>query len=293
MKYAWSFVKQLHKYFPHTLLLAAISFLFFPSVVFWTSGVIKESLAFAALLMIVRLFLKVWHRDKISMQEGVGGVVFLWVLWSLKYYFGGILIAVISTSLLCKFFISKIIKPVNGAQAMSLWLAVLIIPLFLVSLLHPNFYPATFLEVIVQNYEAFQAVSQASDVIHYHNLTPTVGSILLNTPWAMISGLFRPFVFEAGNVLQAVIAVENLFLTIAFLLSLGNLKQIAASGQAVLITAAVVYVMWLCVFITLSTPNFGTLARYRVGYLPFFCFIILLQNPAIAFLQRLFSRLVR
>lgn len=289
----WTLVMQLNKYFTGSLIPAVISFLFFPSVVFWTSGVIKESLAFTALLIIIVLFLKVWFRGKILMQEVFFGGLFLWLLWSLKYYFGGILIAVISTSLLYKYLLCRILKPVSGAGAIVIWLATLVVPLFLVSLLHPNFYPSTFLEMIVENYEAFQAVSEPSDVIHYYNLEPSLASIIINLPWALTSGLFRPFIFEASNILQTGIALENLFLTAAFLLSLKHIRQVAASKYAVLIVAALTYAIWLCIFITLSTPNFGTLVRYRVGYLPFFCFIILLQNPVNAFLQRLISRLVR
>jgi hypothetical protein len=35
------------------------------------------------------------------------------------------------------------------------------------------------------------------------------------------------------------------------------------------------------VFLALSTPNFGTLSRYRAGFLPFFVFVIAYRNPIV------------
>jgi hypothetical protein len=61
----WMLVRHLHRYFPGSTVPAVLAFLFIPSVVFWTSGIIKESLAFASLLILVSLFLKIWMRDRI------------------------------------------------------------------------------------------------------------------------------------------------------------------------------------------------------------------------------------
>jgi hypothetical protein len=35
------------------------------------------------------------------------------------------------------------------------------------------------------------------------------------------------------------------------------------------------YVVFLCVFLALSTPNFGTLSRYRIGFTPFLWLLLL------------------
>jgi len=42
----------------------------------------------------------------------------------------------------------------------------------------------------------------------------------------------------------------------------------------------------LAVFLALSTPNFGTLSRYRVGFIPFFVFLTACGNVLLERLQR-------
>jgi hypothetical protein len=154
----------------------------------------------------------------------------------------------------------------------------LIFPVIMVSIIHSNFHPQNFLGVIVQNYDVFRRVSQPGDAIVFPGLVPTVSSVLLYAPWAWISGLFRPFPWEAGNVFQALMATENIVLLLAMLTALPAVRHIARSPYRLLLLALIVYTGMLCVFITLSTPNFGTLCRYRVGYVPFFVFLVLIPR---------------
>ena len=82
------------------------------------------------------------------------------------------------------------------------------------SLLHPNFYYERFMEVVVSSYYEFQAISNPDDLIHYNALKATSLSLLQNSPWALFSGLFRPFITEASTAFQWFIAFENLVLLI-------------------------------------------------------------------------------
>ena len=76
-------------------------------------------------------------------------------------------------------------------------------------------------------------------------------------------------------------AAENAALLVATLMALPAMRYIARSPHRLLLVSLIVYTGMLCVFITLSTPNFGTLCRYRVGYMPFFVFLVLIPrfNP--------------
>ena len=62
---AWFLVQKINHLFEGVQPAAILSFLFFPSVVFWSAGVIKESLAMAALFFLSFIFLKVWKREKL------------------------------------------------------------------------------------------------------------------------------------------------------------------------------------------------------------------------------------
>jgi hypothetical protein len=155
------------------------------------------------------------------------------------------------------------------------WLLVFLILSFVASLTHPNFHLDRFLSVIVENNNTY-----TGDIIHYHNLSPDWSSALVNSPLALWSGLFRPIEFGGSVSVTAMVAsVENLLLLVLVIWKLGSLRKPMAENRVIVFTT-LVYITVLCIFLALSTPNLGTLSRYRVGFLPFFVLMILADHPA-------------
>jgi hypothetical protein len=163
-------------------------------------------------------------------------------------------------------------------QWVSGWLLVFIVLVAVVSFAHPNFYLSRILLVVVANHDKYIELSAPDNVIHYSNLQPNLWSVLQNSPLAFFSGLFRPFVWEAGNASAFMASIETL---VILLLSLSFLISLRKKINIKLIFPLLVYSATLCIFLALSTPNFGTLSRYRIGFLPFFIFIICQGNPFI------------
>jgi hypothetical protein len=288
----WELVKKIDAYFPSVTSAGAIAFLFFPSVVFWSSGLIKESLACGALFYLTALFLEAWFSNAIKVKQSLIGLIALWVLIGLKHYYAAIFIPVVITCLVYKFFFRYLVKPKTFATEIFLWAVIFVFPLVIMSFTRPNFYFTRFLDVIVSNNKAYSISSTPEDIVHFNALEPAVGSIAANAPLALISGIFRPTLFEAGNLLQDLAAAENLLLVILFLVAMKNFKRMFRSPHRILIVGLIVYVFILCIFITLSTPNFGTLSRYKVGFIPYFVFFLLCESPALTFIQRSWARLV-
>lgn len=287
---AWFLVTTIGKLFPGSAFASIIAFLFFPSIVFWGSGIVKESVAFACLCFLSAIFIRLWKKNKVSVVHWLLAAWVLWVLWNLKYYYAAVFMPVVVTAYLIHTIVAPRLKLRQLRLEIVTWAVIFVVPLFLVTLIHPNFYPDRLLDVIVANYEAFFAISDPDDMIHFHELKATPLSMAMNSPLALLSGLFRPFIWEAGNVLQMLIAMENTALVVLFVASLRALKALRTSPHRILILALMIYTIILCVFITLSTPNFGTLARYRVGYLPFFLFLIMMDNPLARKVEKLLQR---
>jgi hypothetical protein len=90
-------------------------------------------------------------------------------------------------------------------------------------------------------------------------------------------------------------AIENAVLLLFFLVALTNYKRRVPCGEPVVAIAVITFIVILGVLLPLSTPNYGTLSRYRVGYLPFFVFLIIYGNPlfgkVVKLKERLYSRL--
>src|SRR5690606_3772457 len=113
-------------------------FLFLPSVVFWTGGLLKEAPAMGALWFLSALFLKIWFRDRLSVWQYAMVIFSLWIFWNLKYYFAGIFVAVVAATFLCRFILNRRAMTSAVGEA-ALWAILFSMPIALVSLAHPNF----------------------------------------------------------------------------------------------------------------------------------------------------------
>lgn len=250
---------------------AVLAFLFLPSAVFWSSGLIKESLGLAALYILVALGISAIHVHRLRMHEWLLATVSIWVGWNLKYYWMGVFLpvalAVIATSGITRW------KSSLARWDVGISLLLLVIFLAIGTHVHPNFYTSRFLEVIAQNYLEFARLSEPPRIVQYVNLEPTLSSVLFNAPAALVAGLFRPFVWEAFNSLSLLASLENLALLILVLQMLFAVARLPTSPHRVLVVAALVYVVLLVTFLALSTPNFGTLSRYRIGAIPVLVFL--------------------
>jgi hypothetical protein len=269
---SWTFYKTLSKYFPSNKMEAAISILFVPSIVFWGSGIIKESLALASLFGLTSCFLRSYFNKAFQLLPFIIAMFCFWVLWNLKYYWAGVWLAVVVPLVIISFLKNKIAF-VNRYPKSS-WVFVLFFTAVCVSVIHPNFYLHRVLLVITDNHDAYINVSDPSDVIHFQNLRPSMYSVAMNSPWALFSGLFRPFIFESGNILQAAASVENFILFVLFLICLWKLPNYFPQWTELHLALAI-YIILLSIFLALSTPNFGSLSRFKVGFTPFIWLAVL------------------
>lgn len=278
---AWRLTVVINKIVPAVTSYAIMGLWFLPSAVFWASGLIKESIAMSCLFFLFSIFLKLWSKSKIFFWETGVLLLSLWLLWILKYYYLAVFLPFTVTALVIAFIVRRYDRPVSMIGKLIVWTVIFLIPAITITLLHPNFYPDVFLEVIVSSHDQFVAISDPSGLIHYRNLEPGFRSIVNNIPLAFFSGLFRPFIWEACTPLQAVAGVENLFLLILSIGALWNFKELLRSPYRLFLGTVLLYCFVLCVFLALSTPNFGTLSRYRVSFLPFYFVVICIENPVL------------
>ncbi len=278
----WYMANMLASKFANTKHFAAFAFLFFPSVVFWSSGVLKESLVMGCLCFIIGFsvpYLILSH--KLSYPKIILITLFLWVLLKLKYYYVGILIPVMAANFIVAYlrFNFKFVQK-NYYTHLGSWLIVFLLILMFATTIHPNLRVGNFVDKMVDTHNKIYEKSEPEDLIAYRKLEPNFQSIISNLPLALYSGLYRPSLLEANNKFQFWVGLENLLLLI---LTLGACYGLFTSGggfgHKILIFSLVVFIALLASFMALSSPNFGTLARYKIAFLPFFVFLISVNNP--------------
>lgn len=282
---SWYLFRMVTRFFEDSTAAAALAFLFFPSVVFWGSGLIKETMGLAGLMVLSAVFLKIMMKAVPGVLEFLFAALSLWIVWNLKYYWISVFLPVMCTSLIVQAISNRLKIP--SRLKLSLWMGLLLVLCLGASLLHPNFYPGRILQVVIENNQAFVSHSDPDDLIHYGLLEPTLVSIIAHSPWALVSGLFRPFLWEANTMLKLVVALENALVLVLCLSSFGRMRDFLQSRNRLITIPVMVYVFTLCIFLALSTPNFGSLARYKIGFLPFLIFLLSYKNPLIHYVLSL------
>ncbi len=276
---AWFLFRRISEFFPLHQRAAAIAFLVFPSVVFWSSGLIKESVGLAALYFLVAVGLSMMYHRAPSLLEWMVTFFSLWIGWNLKYYWMGIFIPVAIPTVLTV--LAKGSRPALARYDIALWSGLFLVFLIVATSIHPNFYPSRFFEVIYQSNLEFTRLSDPPRIVQYFNLEPSLSSLVMNAPAAWIAGLFRPFAWEAFNLLSMVAGIENLVLLVIVFVALPSFRRLRPSPHRLPVLATMIYVILLTSFLALSTPNFGTLSRFKIGAVPFLVFVCLSSNRTI------------
>ncbi len=276
----WRLAHCLAVSFPTTRVAAAVGFLFFPSVVFWSAGMLKESVAAGIIGFAGAFLLRNWRPEKLPITwggagRGLGLLAGLAVLWQLKFYYCAVLVLCGAAGWLAHWAARRFaVRTITGQV---LLFEGLLAGLAGAAFLLPGLSLEGLLAGLVGNHDAHLRAHIADQALVYEGLQPTLGSVAIHAPKALGVGLFRPFLWEAGGPLQAWVGVENLLLLVASILALrALLRRRTQWGPSVLLRLAVLhYIVILAVLLPLAAPNFGEISRYKVAFLPFFVYVVL------------------
>lgn len=259
----WLIAMRLVKYLGQAAMLPVIvAFHIWPSFVFWTSGYLKESMAVVLMSIIFMGLADIAYGKKITIRTLLGIMAFV-PLFLLKYYYAALIGAIIVPG----------VMTLRLAGKQNAWVKSFFLLLFiaagglLMAQWHPNLSPQYFIEALVTNHDATAALSASHQMIHYEGLEPTWLSVLQHFPNAVMSGLFRPFLWEAYHPLSWAAAIENSFLILLVLWSvIRQVKERCLPGFSGVVL--ILFVLVSAGLLAMASPNFGSLIRYKVVFLP-------------------------
>lgn len=252
-----------------------------PSVVFWSSGLLKEAVAMVGLgpLMLGT------HRTLNGRQ--LSGILLVG--------FGAITVALVKPYILFAFVLAA------GAWAYAHWawagqiprlrpiqlamgLMVATIALALLGKLFPQYALETLAEQAAYHQEVGQRVRGGSTYELIGETADTSFSVqLAYAPLALLTSLFRPLIFESSNaqiLLNALETTTLLAMTLT-LLKRATLRSLwAALLASPLAIFCFMFVMLLGIAVGLTTTNLGTLSRYRMPLVPYFTSLLVLLLTA-------------
>lgn len=287
---AFFFVKELSVKYVDLTNIAAIAFLFFPSVVFWSSGILKESVVFGIMMFMLRFFMTYLNSKQINLWHLILSVLGAWLIILIKYY-----IAAVFLPILLIVFVVSVIRDRNlfrGIAPIYQYLSISIITigvLYWATTIQFNIDLTRIYSVIKVNQSEILRISDQTDLINYLDESGSVFIVFVNFLIALFAGLFRPLIPELSSVAQIFSALENMLILSLFTFGLKR-KVVIDNHDKILLIGLVIFILTLSTTLAYSSPNFGTLARYKVYYMPFFLFLALIDNPVIKWVNTKFSK---
>lgn len=255
----------------------AIAILYFPSLIFWGSGIMKDTYTLSAACWFTYSMYMVFIKREKVLPNIFWLIATTYVMVVTKPY---IFIALLPGTIIWVSFkrIQSIKSPVFKLLATPLIIIIFFIGGSLVlGGLTTNLKQYSSVEGVLS-----KAVTTQKDLKQesYHGnsfdigeFDGTITSAFSKFPLAVTAGLFRPFIFEARNPVMFISGIENTFLlifTLIFLFKIGPIKVIKYVFQEPLILFSLAFAVFFAFGIGLSTSNFGALVRYKIPCIPFY-----------------------
>lgn len=282
---SWSLFRFFNSINPKLQKYTAFCFLFIPTFVFWTSGIVKESVSVFCLGFIT-LFLNriiVLHK---SILVGAAIIVALSVLlYNLKSY------TIVTYAPVFLYFILKYhIAKSSAHQFIKYALNFIFIAVFTAGIVmfvnsNDKAVQKFQFDAISQTIESqqFQFNRQAEDAGSSFDLgiefDPSVGGFIRAIPFAITAAFYRPFLWEVKKITSFISAIESLALLLITLYVFIKCRPIFFLGRIFndpLILFCFLFAFIFGFFCGISTLNFGSLVRYKLPCMPFYVYALAL-----------------
>ncbi len=281
----WAMYLAFDKYFPNLHLQAGIALLFIPTVIFWGSGLLKDSITLMAIGWFIYSFDQLLFRRRNIVLNVLILLFVSYILLAVKLY---ILLALLP-SLIVWYFVA------NLGLIRNIVLRWLIAPF-------------TILLCMGMAFAAINQISQSNDKYSLENISTTAmitandiaywtgkdagstyvlgdldgsyQSLIRLFPSAINVTFFRPYPWEVNNVLMLLSSFESTILLFFFLYILLRSKiiNLFRIKWPPIIIFAFVFAITFAFAVGVSTFNFGTLSRYKIPCMPLFLMVLIYVN---------------
>ena len=282
---SWALFHSFHNLYPHLTKKIAVIVLFIPSVVFWGSGILKDTLTFAAIGWLFYAFSNIFLEKKISTLNIIILIISGAIILHIKIY-----IALCLFPSLIIFFITS-----RSKQIKNKLVRVLIAPFLLISAGFFSYQSVNYLGSINPLYSIDQFAHRAQVTAEwlryvsnkqggsYYSLGDTddfstAGLARNFIPAAWVT-LFRPYLWEVKNPVMLLSALESmavLFFCMYIIYKAGLYNVLSKTMSNPMVFSFLFFAILFSFAIGASTYNFGSLVRYKIPMIPFFLMALLI-----------------
>ena len=281
----WRLYRFFYELFPHMHKQLAIAILYLPTFVFWSSGILKDPICTGAMGWITySLYEMVYKKQSIIKNLFIVSIA-TYFLVNLKIYilisyvpFFLLFLILKNVNLLKNKFLKFMLGPaiiigcvIAGQQVMQKFEGEL-----------GNFAADGLSDVIQQQQKNYKEQADAGIGESNFDLGVTfdgsIGSMLKMAPAAVVATLYRPFIWESRKISTLLSSLESLalmLLTIFVLYKAGIRQFLKIIIKDPVVLYCLLFSILFALFVGATTPNFGTLCRYKIPCMPFYVIAML------------------
>lgn len=260
--------------FPNHTRGLAFSILFVPSIFFWGSGLLKDTLTMAALGWLLLGITELYQRRISLFFAGLLAIIGFYTLFTIKIYILICFLPALTFWLFLKYQSNIKNQILKYATAPALIVGGVFAAYFAALSVGQDHYRYSLDEVF---YTAEQTakwnyyVSERSGGSGYTlgDYDFSVGGLIRKFFPAVGTSFFRPFLFEVRNPVMLLAAIENSVILIFFIYSIYRVRQWGLVFKEPLLVLCFVFAVLFGFAIGATTYNFGSLVRYKIPMLPF------------------------
>ncbi|MCW3083765.1 MAG: hypothetical protein JWP12_1131 [Bacteroidetes bacterium] len=272
----WRLFMLFNEQFPKLEKQFAISILFIPSVVFWGSGLLKDTITLSAVGWYTYHFYSFFIRKKYKFSSLIFIFIAAFLLIAIKPY---ILFALLPGSLiwLSNDRLSRVQSKVLKYLAAPFFIA-LGVGLSLLLLSQMGDFLGLYAIDKVMDRAVVVNLDQKQDYYGGNSFDigefdSSFGSMMGKAHLAIAATLFRPYLWDAKNPVMLLSALENTYimlLTAFLLIRLKFLGFFSLIGQNPLLLFSVLFSLFFAFSVGIATSNFGSLVRLKIPCIPFY-----------------------
>ncbi len=285
----WKMFVVFTKLYPKLINQMALSFLFIPSVVFWGSGFMKDTITISCIGWVVHFFYLIFYENKKLLLNSIGDLFFLNVIFIIKSY---IVMAFLPAALLwgvglLSYKIKN--KRLIVVARYFLYITAIVGLVFIGGRVQNELFGGYNLETVASTSYSTRSyllrVSMEQDGSGYDlgDMDPTLLGMIEKAPAGINVTLFRPYPWEARKPIVMISALEALFFlifTLAVLFRNNPLKVLYRILADETLQFCLIFTLVFAFAVGISTSNFGSLSRYKIPCMPFYtAFLFIIFNP--------------
>lgn len=274
----WALYHVFYRMFPSQHLEFALAVLFVPSVFFWGSGILKDTITISALGWATYGAYNLFFVKRHITISLIILLLSLYTIYTIKIYIllcflPAVILWIFSTRLsnvknvIAKIFIAPIVLSI---AALIGYYAIL-----KVGEENPRYDVENLAETarITAEWIHYVSIREQGSAYTLGDFDYSLTGMISKFPQAVWVSLYRPYLWEAHNIVMLLSALESFALilfTIYVFYKAGIQKTLKLISSKPILTFCFMFSIVFAFAVGVSTYNFGTLVRYKIPLYPFF-----------------------